>query len=180
MSKKTLAAAFGAFILLAEPLAFSPSANANPVCRTVDGTGVVCREGNRITWTIQDPNVNQAYLVSPKIRVRSGDRVVVDAGGCVQTGGSGKTWKRYVNPSPSDKYYGTIHIPGATNGNVPISSILGQELTVGAINGSQPIGIGYVDDSYGDNGYYNRNSDNGTGNQCRGLGSAYIILTINR
>jgi hypothetical protein len=85
-----------------------------------------------------------------------------------------------VNPIPGNRYYGTVQIPGATNGNVPISSILGQELTVGAINSYQPIGIGYVDDSYGDNGYYSRNSDNGTRNQCQGLGDAYLVVTITR
>ncbi len=38
--------------------------------------------------------------------------------------------------------------------------------------------LGYEDDDYGDNGYSNR--DDGIDDQCKGLGNAYVIVTVNR
>jgi hypothetical protein len=56
------------------------------------------------------------------VGVRPGDIVtVVNAGGCVQTGGSGAIWKRYVNPDASDApnlYHGLVGIAGV----LPISN----------------------------------------------------------
>jgi hypothetical protein len=37
--------------------------------------------------------------------------------------------------------------------------------------------LGYEDDGYSDNGYYAH--DDGTGNQCKGVGNAFVSLTIN-
>ena len=42
---------------------------------------------------------------------------VYDVDGCVNTGGSGKTWKRYLDPAGANSarlYHGLIWIPGAT------------------------------------------------------------------
>ncbi|MBV9117603.1 MAG: hypothetical protein JOY63_09595, partial [Acetobacteraceae bacterium] len=50
-------------------------------------------------WRIDEPNVKQRATLYQQIKFISGDRISVDAGGCVQTGGHGRTWKRYVNPS---------------------------------------------------------------------------------
>jgi hypothetical protein len=76
-----------------------------------------------------------------------GDQVTITAGGCVQTGGSGSTWKRYVNPTGDDSgpgngkslYYGTVTIPGAFFGaqaqpveGVPIGAVAGA-------SGTQPV-----------------------------------------
>ncbi len=36
--------------------------------------------------------------------------------------------------------------------------------------------LGFEDDGYGDNGYSGR--DNGTGDQCTGLGTSYVLITI--
>ena len=40
--------------------------------------------------------------------------------------------------------------------------------------------IGYEDDDYRDNGYDGRNNDNGTEEQCKGLGNAFIDVTVSR
>jgi hypothetical protein len=36
--------------------------------------------------------------------------------------------------------------------------------------------LGYEDDGYGDNGYYSH--DDGTGNQCLDVGSAWVSVTL--
>src|SRR5262249_34587993 len=63
---------------------------------------------------INMPNVQDRWTEYVYIRFRSGDQLtIINAGGCVQTGGFGPhTWKRYVNPDPSDMYYGRIQLPG--------------------------------------------------------------------
>src|SRR5260370_40569532 len=53
-------------------------------------------------WRINEPNVKQRITPYPEIRFQPGDVITIDAGGCVQTGGHGDTWKRYVNPSGDD------------------------------------------------------------------------------
>jgi hypothetical protein len=40
--------------------------------------------------------------------------------------------------------------------------------------------LGYSDDDYSDNGYANRNDDNGTQDQCKGLGNAFVVVKIKR
>jgi hypothetical protein len=68
------------------------------------------------SWTIDEPNVVQPATEYKQIRFQPGDEVTISAGGCVQTGGSGKTWKSYTNPLGGDAdhlYSGTIYIPGA-------------------------------------------------------------------
>src|SRR5947207_2818943 len=58
----------------------------------------------------QEAQHGKAYPVT----FRPGDLVTIAAGGCVQTGGWGSTWKRYVDPKgpKADRlYHGTIWIP---------------------------------------------------------------------
>jgi hypothetical protein len=143
---------------------------------------------------VDEPNVRlRQELVT--IRFRPGDRITVDAGGCVQTGGVGATWKRYVNPSGpnSDRlYHGLIYIPYATTDFprsptvdwlVRIEDVIGRTLFIPERrNVPNPqlldaMTLGYEDDDYGDNGYWGH--DDGTGDQCRGVGPAYVILNIN-
>jgi len=107
--------------------------------------------------------------------------VTVFANGCVQTGGSGRTWKRYVDPrGPNAErlYHGLVEIPGATAHLVRIQTILGRELTVQ--RGVDPslyfLTLGYEDDGYSDNGYWGH--DDGTGDQCKGVGPAWVMITI--
>src|SRR5438105_9059582 len=67
-----------------------------------------------IRCRIDEPNVTQRLTPYIDIAFQIGDSVTIDAGGCVQTGGIGPTWKRYVNPQGpnSDQlYHGLILIP---------------------------------------------------------------------
>src|SRR5205807_381677 len=70
---------------------------------------------NREKCRISEPNVTQATTSYPQVHLRYGDRVRIDAGGCVQTGGSGRTWKLYVDPrgpNSNEFYYGLVYLPG--------------------------------------------------------------------
>lgn len=120
---------------------------------------------------ISQPNVKQPTTDYPSVTFMPGDSVIVTATGCVQTGGIGKTWKRYVNPSGGDSeryYFGEIWIPGATGVLVPIAGVIGKTLTVpvGTTNAGLHLRLGYTDNDYSDNGYYSH--DDGTENQCYG------------
>jgi hypothetical protein len=125
-------------------------------------------------------NVNEPIVTQPQaqynIQFNPGDRVTVNAGGCVQTGGHGRTWKRYVDPSSDNGlYHGTMYLPGITNGLTEIRFLVGQTFVLPAGGGS--LLLGYEDDNYSDNGYYSH--DDGTGNQCKDVGNAFVSLTIN-
>jgi hypothetical protein len=144
-------------------------------------------DAKTIVWRIDEPVVTQYDTEYPEIIFSTGDRVSVEAGGCVQTGGSGDTWKHYVNPKGdnSDRLYsGLISIPTATAGLVRIGTVIGQTFEIKTIPegtelAKRRLHLGYQDesaDAYGDNGYYDH--DNGTDDQCKGVGSAYVILTI--
>jgi hypothetical protein len=136
---------------------------------------------------INRPVVTQRETNYPTVVFLPGDKVSVTAGGCVQTGGRGSTWKRYVNPSGDDSdrlYHGRIEIPTATAGLETIQSIIARSpVTVstppaGTIASQLFLRLGYDDGDghYGDNGYYSH--DNGTQNQCLNVGDAWIQLTI--
>jgi hypothetical protein len=144
------------------------------------------QQGQELLVSITQPDVKVASKSYPAVVFHPGDSVTVTAGGCVQTGGGGKTWKRYVNPSGpnSDRlYHGLVQIPGATAGLVRLSGVAGKTLAIPA-GFSAPAGqtlhltLGYEDDDYHDNGYYSH--DDGTGNQCAGTagGPAWLKLTI--
>jgi hypothetical protein len=139
---------------------------------------------NIVYWRIDHPNVTKHETLYPQIQFQPGDYVTVVAGGCAQTGGHGKTWKRYVDPQgpEADKYYhGLIHIPGVTTGLIRLQNFgMGNEYHVdphlpaaGLI-----LHLGYDDDNYKDNGYWGRNGDDGTGDQCKGLADAYVIVVV--
>jgi hypothetical protein len=148
------------------------SANERVSCSS-SSSGMTCR--------IDEPTVTRRLSTYPQITFRPGDRVTVQAGGCVQTGGHGKTWKRYVNPSGSNSdrlYHGLIQIPGVHSDLVHIAGVVTQPVdipvTVNPQNAS--LRLGYEDDGYSDNGYWGH--DDGTENQCRGVGNAFVVLTI--
>jgi hypothetical protein len=144
------------------------------------------------TWRIDEPNVKQHVTPYPQIKFLAGDKITIQAGGCVQTGGAGSTWKRYVNPSGPNAdrlYHGLIWIPGVIGGRaatgVPpdpkrIVAFIGpnQAVTVpaGADAAQLFLRLGYEDDGYGDNGYYSH--DDGTQDQCKNVGNAFVSLTI--
>lgn len=149
----------------------------NIVC-TAEGNGTdVC--------DIALPNVLARQTEYPTIQFHSGDTVEVSASGCVQTGGSGRTWKQYVSPSGNNSdhlYRGLILIPGATSGLVTVQSVIGQILTISATGGGS-LSLGYQDDDYGDNGYWSH--DDGSDDQCKDQsgpmrGRAVVHLRIHR
>src|SRR6266436_2012572 len=148
--------------------------------------------GNTDNWRIDEPNVKQHITEYRQIRFQPGDRITINAGGCVQTGGSGATWKLYVHPSGPNAdhlYHGLIWIPGVIGGpaatGVPpnparIAGYIGPNEAVTVPSGTNVqelyLRLGYEDDGYGDNGYYSH--DDGTQNQCHNVGNAFVIFTI--
>jgi hypothetical protein len=161
-------------LLLLSGFLTSPAFADQIVC-TADGNG-------NDSCDVLLPNVLDAQTPYPSLAFQSGDTVVVSASGCAQTGGSGKTWKRFLNPSPSSdhKYFGKISIAGVTNGLVPISSIA--NTTLPAATGG-PLILGYEDDNRTDNGYWSH--DNGDDDQCKDQsgptrGRASVHLQIHR
>jgi len=132
-------------------------------------------------WVIKRPNVKRKETEYPQITYKEGDRIVVSAGGCVQTGGSGRTWKRYLNPRPSSDnlYYSSIYIPGMTMGWQRLSEVVGKPKRIpvkAEIGDKLFVRLAYKDDEYGDNGYWKH--DDGTDNQCRGVRDAFVVIKI--
>jgi hypothetical protein len=183
MSKLRFAAA-GAVIALTVGHAAQPTSDGR-VTHTVNG--------NTETWRIDEPNVKKSIIEFQQIRFQPGDTVRVTGGGCVQTGGWGATWKRYVDPlgDNSDKlYHGMVLIPGAI-GELPANDldrfariliIKGHNFPVKAITEprKQHLWLGYEDSKYSDNGY--NDQDAGTQGQCR-IGNswvehAFVFITI--
>ncbi|HXW76900.1 MAG TPA: hypothetical protein VEJ20_05760, partial [Candidatus Eremiobacteraceae bacterium] len=125
-----------------------------------------------------------------RIHFDTGDVVtVIDAGGCVQTGGMGSTWKSYVYPQGNGQetyYSGQLWIPNATGaGLTRIAALLNHPYTVSPSGGplasaNQFLYLGYEDEpgDYTDNGYYSH--DNGNNDQCAGVGPAWVTIKIFR
>jgi hypothetical protein len=154
-------------------------------------------DADTLVWRIERPNVTQSTTVYRGIQIADNDRVILNAGGCVQTGGAGQTWKRYVDPRGPDAgrlYHGLVSLPhgadlseSGRSAMAPLASVIGRELpgrsfaagcascdTAGAPRAA--LVLGYQDDNYGDNGYYSH--DDGTDNQCRDEGPAWVTVTI--
>jgi len=158
--------------------------------QAADQFDVVTLETNtssQTVWRITQPNVKQASTSYPQIKFLPGDSVSVDAGGCVQTGGSGATWKLYVNPSGANSdrlYHGKIWVPGIDNSLTRIKDFsafrVAREISSPLASGLNPadmyLRLGYEDDGYGDNGYYSH--DDGTENQCKNSVNAFVIISI--
>lgn len=139
---------------------------ANPLSVTTNISTISPAPGPWPWPKITDPAVNARITPRPDIKFQRGDRIMVEAGGCVNTGGK---WRPYVDPYANHSndpdardaariYHGLIWIPGATPGPVRISSILGKELSVPTDFDDQSqlfLRLGYEDDDdhYGSNGY---------------------------
>jgi hypothetical protein len=78
--------------------------------------GVIRNFNSDPHWTrITEPIVNWPLTRYDEVQIPPGSLVKVSAGGCVQTGGKGKTWKHYVRPRGSHAeylYHGQIMISG--------------------------------------------------------------------
>lgn len=142
---------------------------------------------SQTVYRITQPNVKQPSTSYPQIKFLPGDMVNIDAGGCVQTGGAGRTWKRYVDPSGdnSDRlYHGKIWVPGINNSLTRIKDFsafhANRQIPSPLPAGLQPsdlyLRLGYEDDNYGDNGYYSH--DDGTQDQCKNSVNAFVIVSI--
>jgi hypothetical protein len=143
---------------------------------------------------IQLPSIGSVYTDlagNSKIGLRPGDLVTIFADGCVQTGGFGGTWKRYVNPQGRNAdrlYHGTLGVLNAVepDGTGLPNPVRIQDLLQGLqpvwIPVGQPLRLGYEDDNYSDNGYWGH--DNGNPPQCNldfshGFGgNAFVTVVI--
>jgi hypothetical protein len=148
--------------------------------------------GNTNNCVLTSLTLKQHITEYPQIRFQPGDRITIDAGGCVQTGGAGRTWKLYVHPTGPNAdhlYHGLVWIPGVIGGpagtGVPpnparISGYVGpnQAVTVPSRVDTQQLylRLGYEDDGYGDNGYYSH--DDGTQDQCKDVATRFVTLSI--
>jgi len=171
----------------------------------------VFRAGKQVLYhPTQSPVMDIYFIRLPLVTARftrsgitllEGDRVSIRACGCVQTGGEGDTWKRYVNPSgpDSDKlYHGAVAtdnfiiIPPAGNpapccrssptipGTLRISDMIDAQNRgfQFQIRKQTTLTLAYEDGvkDYGDNGY--EGHDDGTEQQCRGVGGAALEITV--
>lgn len=143
---------------------------------------------NTEVWSINHPNVRQAETAYPPIKFVLGDVVSFAAGGCAQTGGSGYTWKRYVNPmtltrGADSKYYASAYIPGVIDPTAFRDLLRGQPVTITTDPGPEGyLRLRYKDDGYGDNGYWGKGNwwgnDNGLLEQCREMPDAWVVVVI--
>lgn len=134
-------------------------------------------------WHIEYPSVERSRTDYPAIAFNPGDVVRLSASGCVQSGGTGPTWFRYVDPDDGDghlysQYYGTVQIRGVTGDNnlQSIKHWIGPPIIVPLAG---HLALGYVDDGgIGDNGYWNH--ENGPNNQCVGSSKTVVDVVIDR
>jgi hypothetical protein len=160
-----------------------------------------------IRWHIDHPNVSKARTKYSGIVFHQGDDIKVDAGGCVRTNGGteGQRWKQYVNPyiNPQQEsrpslpnlydavYAGGLEIAderdSTTLRNEPFDVALPLQLPGGFTvpgTGSTTypkqfvLSLLYYDDTFNENGYYAH--DDGTNQQCKNDGPAWVGVTIVR
>jgi hypothetical protein len=150
--------------------------------------------------TITEPDVRVPIKEYPQVQYHTGDEISIAAGGCVQTGGVGKTWKLYTWPRGSSSgilYHGLVYLPGVWpwRGGVTtypgtwtwdgndvkrVADAMAQRYIVTNASGLGAnwlhLWLGYEDDNYGDNGYWSH--DDGNDDQCKNSQNAYVIVTI--
>lgn len=132
-------------------------------------------------YSITRPDPTVPTREYPTVVLPRGAQVQVSAMGCVQTGGHGLTWKRYVDPqgdNSDELYHGLIRIPGAIDSLTRFEDILDNSAssTWYTIEFDTYVTLGYEDDHYEDNGYWGW--DKGTQDQCVGLYQAEVDIAI--
>lgn len=162
-----------------------PFPSLDPRCSDRTATG-------KFDCTIYKPAVTKHETTYPNVVFAPGDVLDITADGCVQRGGSGKTWARYVNPSGANTdhlYHGLIRIPTAPPAGgdlVRIQTVIGRPQTVtgeGVPLSDLVLHLGYEDNRYEDNGYDDH--DDGADQQCKlggpgDGGPAHVTITICR
>ena len=151
--------------------------------------------GSAQTCNITEPKVTQHQTTYPTILFHPGSFITVHAGGCVQSGGWGQTWHRYVDPSGPDTdhlYHGLISYPGS-GGLVRFSpaSQTADGWTFQVPKNAQDnisLILGFEDENgeYRNNGYSGHDRDNGPDGQCPVPGTpdaelgkpAWVTITI--
>jgi hypothetical protein len=188
------------------PVHAAPAADAPVSC----GANSSSSHGAACTITpvdATDTRIDQPFVAGPSYEYSSivfqpGDQITLNAGGCVQTGGAGATWKRYVNPSgsssgtPDGLYWAWVTIPGAfftDNPAQPVTHVPFDQFALGTkhsffipkldapSDATQHLDLilGYTDDQYDDNGYYDH--DDGNDDQCaldHDGGSAWVTVGV--
>lgn len=184
-------------------------------------------KGNVETLKISKPDVTVPTKRYP-IYFKKGDTVEVKAGGCVNVGpdlNSGKNeclWRNYVYPKANYGYhwmvagekcavqpmstqnYGTINIPGVTNGFQTITDIMTHEVviygetlynprrvwTIGHTGTANDLQLGYIDQVYPSSKYTDNGYDivpwssepvaitSSVCNQCSTLTHAWVEITV--
>lgn len=188
-SLSTLVSFFGLGLILLMSVTSTRAQDFDPRCGDRNAPG-------KFNCTINKPIVSRPEWVYQNVVFAPADEVYVNGDGCVQTGGSGPTWKRYVNPSGDNSdhlYHGLIRIPTAKlagtdvgNSLTRIKNVVGRRLTVtgqGVPASQLVLHLGYEDDNFSDNGYDRH--DDGTEDQCKGDqrndgGPAHVTITICR
>ena len=173
----TLAKASTMLAIFALPYLTSPAIAKDEKPESVEKT---VDEETVTIWKIEQPRVTQRETKYQNIVFKPGDVVKIKAGGCVQTGGTGKTWKKYVDPQGPNSdhiYHGMIRLPGMP-GLTRIQDFLAntKKWTVPDNLQENCLYLGYEDDDYGDNGYWGH--DDGTGDQCKAEGNASVEIII--
>ena len=158
-----------------------------PAADQFDIVSVLSNTSSQTVWRITQPNVKQPTTPYAQIKFAPGDSISIDAGGCVQTGGHGNTWKRYVDPSGANSdrlYHGQIWIPGINASLVRVKDFtafkvakqIPSPLPAGLNPADLYLRLGYEDDGYSDNGYYSH--DDGTEGQCKNSVNAFVIVSV--
>jgi hypothetical protein len=147
---------------------------------------------------VDEPPVNQATTDLKQTTFPAGSHVSIQANGCEQTGGSGDTWKRYVNPDPwsdPNNYHGEAGIYPSAGGSPTLSLTRIRNINAGTIyrvTSPSYLRVGFEDSDYTDNNYNDHDDGDGqcswttTGNPVPGTfygsygygGPAYILLTV--
>lgn len=156
----------------------------NPQAPTSNGETISCTtpRANTVVWRIDRPTINSPQTNYPNIRFQQGDLVSVFAGGCAQHGGTGLTWKRYVNPmtpgkNADDSHHGLISVPGfGSLGYIRDAVMVGGIAVLADPGAASSLTLGYTDDGNGDDGYYDH--DDGWWEQCNDLPNAWVVIAI--
>jgi hypothetical protein len=143
-------------------------------CRGTDVVTQVAHDAVRETWRIDSPDVRKRETAYSMIPLEPGDSLRVTAGGCVQTGGHGNTWRRYVDPGNDQLYHGTIKFPGQ------MSSVRLKDVRDPVVIPAGPVDavlrLGFEDMDYTDNGYWGR--DPGPNGECRNEPNAWVQIIV--